>query len=1070
MLKIVTGRYHPDLEAALVEEVRSLKSADPLVPLAIVVPSIPLKRRIKQFLCVERQLALLDVQFLTFHQLALQLDNERQTQQDAGETARPLEVVSDLFFERLLSSIARRKLPGLQGLDLSSLPPGAWPALWTTMRDLRDATVDPSGVLRAVAEGLFDPHETPNLQALFTLHAAVLEAGRALHVGSADDLATAVIPLVPSSPWLSRLAHVCYYGFYDVTQVQLSLFEAVVKRRPTTLYFPLGDDPAFAFARRFFERHIEPLRGREPIVAAPDARPETPPQIRIMDAVGPDDELTVACKEILTLVETHGYRFDDIGMVARTLEPYRAALRRTLDQHRIPFTTTAGSSVIREPAAKVAAQLASLPLTQFYRAPMLDVLTSAFYRSGLPESDGCEPRPDLWRLAVREMGITRGEAEWQRLSSVGSLQAWASADAAEEPAEGTGQFRIDAAQLRLLAKLVARLIDDCRALPEQGSAVELTDAFAALAERHLAIPGLTSDRPGAGGAPDQAVACGAAIGDVLAQLRQLDRLGETMRWDEWTALFMDTMERATMPVEPVEHAGIQVLDAMAARGLTFRALFVVGLNEKVFPRYVREDAFLRDRNRRLLDETLGYKIDEKLAGYDEERLLFALLQQAARQRLYLLYQRADANGRTLAPSAYLDPLLRQEPPGRTVDVSVPRRLSDRMELPLFAPPLLTREELAVGLILQGRDPVALLNSVGRGGALFAHGHAALHVIESESHGLGEHDGVTGPLDRRWAALASRGLAPTSLEQYARCPFQYFSAQVLRLEPVRPDTSGDVSPLVLGELCHNTLHHCYRRLVETGWPQSELTRSKLHAEIQTAVDEVFAAYAKDHGTGYALIWQLARETVVVLAEAMLESDSEEFRASGFRPVQFEVKADGSLESIDPAAFKGLKIRGRLDRVDRRAQPPALRVIDYKYRHSGGERSADRDLLASAVRGFRLQPPLYALMTPEGASATPESVELAFLMRKPSPQVERARFDSSAWNGPAGGLLKKTVQTIVGGIREGQYAILPDGYCDHCEFSAACRRFHGPTWWRAYSSPPTRLLRQLRKQKVSKESDK
>ena len=119
---------------------------------------------------------------------------------------------------------------------------------------------------------------------------------------------------------------------------------------------------------------------------------------------------------------------------------------------------------------------------------------------------------------------------------------------------------------------------------------------------------------------------------------------------------------------------------------------------------------------------------------------------------------------------------------------------------------------------------------------------------------------------------------------------------------------------------------------------------------------------------------------------------------------------------------------------------------------------------------MQPPLYALMIPEGEPATPESVELAFLMRKPSPQVERARFDSSAWNGPAGGLLKKTVQTIVGGIREGQYAILPDGYCDHCEFSAACRRFHGPTWWRAYSSPPTRLLRQLRKQKVSKESDK
>ena len=55
MLRIVTGSFHPDLEQALVEEVRSLKSSDPL------------KRRIKQFLCIERGLALLDAHVLTFH-------------------------------------------------------------------------------------------------------------------------------------------------------------------------------------------------------------------------------------------------------------------------------------------------------------------------------------------------------------------------------------------------------------------------------------------------------------------------------------------------------------------------------------------------------------------------------------------------------------------------------------------------------------------------------------------------------------------------------------------------------------------------------------------------------------------------------------------------------------------------------------------------------------------------------------------------------------------------------------------------------------------------------------------
>ena len=139
MLKVVTGSYHPDLESALVEEIRSLKSSNPFAPLAIVVPSDSLKRRLVQLLCVEHKLALLDVHVLTFHQLALRLAEEREAVGEAKGAGARLDVVSDFFFERLLSSIARRKLTGLHGLDLSNLPTGGWPALWTTLRDLKEA-------------------------------------------------------------------------------------------------------------------------------------------------------------------------------------------------------------------------------------------------------------------------------------------------------------------------------------------------------------------------------------------------------------------------------------------------------------------------------------------------------------------------------------------------------------------------------------------------------------------------------------------------------------------------------------------------------------------------------------------------------------------------------------------------------------------------------------------------------------------------------------------------------------------------------------------------------------------
>ncbi|MEK6525266.1 MAG: hypothetical protein AABZ22_00180, partial [Nitrospirota bacterium] len=85
MLRVVTGPFHPDLELALVEEVRQLKAADPLAPLAVVVPSDPLRHRVKWLLCIEQKLALLDVRVLTFHQLALHLYNEQHALRGADE-------------------------------------------------------------------------------------------------------------------------------------------------------------------------------------------------------------------------------------------------------------------------------------------------------------------------------------------------------------------------------------------------------------------------------------------------------------------------------------------------------------------------------------------------------------------------------------------------------------------------------------------------------------------------------------------------------------------------------------------------------------------------------------------------------------------------------------------------------------------------------------------------------------------------------------------------------------------------------------------------------------------------
>jgi len=127
--------------------------------------------------------------------------------------------------------------------------------------------------------------------------------------------------------------------------------------------------------------------------------------------------------------------------------------------------------------------------------------------------------------------------------------------------------------------------------------------------------------------------------------------------DQFIDTFTDACRHETLPIGLRNGRGVKVLDAMSARGVPFRVLFVLGLNEKMFPRAISEEPFLRDHVRRRLSEVLGNFISEKLRGFDEERLLFSFLLNAAREQLYLLYERSDESGKPKIQSHYLIDIL-----------------------------------------------------------------------------------------------------------------------------------------------------------------------------------------------------------------------------------------------------------------------------------------------------------------------------------------------------------------------------------------------------------------------------
>jgi ATP-dependent helicase/nuclease subunit B len=270
-METILGPFHPYLENALVGEIRRHKKADPFCPLLVLVPSGSLRRRLKVLLVGEHRLNLLNLQILTFHQFSLRLIEEQRGVDN-------LELRDDSFLEEVLRQIIRtgRQVPSVfSGIDERV---GGCAALWQTLRDLKDGMVEPSLALEALREGHFGRDLSDRMSNLLAIFQTLLSFCKERKIQDYSDLDRLAAEWVSSSSYLQRFVRIFYYGFYDLTQLQVDLFHAVAQSRPTTLFFPLyhatPSHPGWIFAERFYSRYVRGQIGSVENLVAADANLE----------------------------------------------------------------------------------------------------------------------------------------------------------------------------------------------------------------------------------------------------------------------------------------------------------------------------------------------------------------------------------------------------------------------------------------------------------------------------------------------------------------------------------------------------------------------------------------------------------------------------------------------------------------------------------------------------------------------------------------------------------------------------------------------------------------------------
>lgn len=764
--------------------------------------------------------------------------------------------------------------------------------------------------------------------------------------------------------------HVLIHGFVDVTGQTRGLLEALLERG-AELFFDepteprdvtageVGDRREEAFGRRL-RRALQPRLGAERRVE--EQLTLALPQC--LSAVGLQAETQEVARRVAEALD-RGVVPERIAVVARDLPRYAVALRGSFSELGVPFSGPLAPAGL-------------FPLQRRFRAAL--ELLARGGEASLETWLQAAPRAPLLRLALRSLGMLRlGDVAALDVEAVlCGAEAFAlptRAGVALDEEDGLLRARVErqalpAAVLRDAVSAARSCLAVLESWPTTSPLAQAADRCAAWLVEELQWP-----------------ADSELFATVIAPLRAVD----TAVTRAELPLLMGELG-AAVGVEPLggAGAGVQVMDATHARGLTFEELFLLGCNRGVMPRALREDPLLPDELRRRARAVLP-DLSPKARSRLEERHLFAQLLAAA-PRVTLCWQRADEDGRALFASPLVERLRHGGAP--LVVERVPRLHWEALSPPHAGGHRRPRAARELGILTSlaaRREELSTLWSAGGvsdDAPLLAARLAALDELDPDLRSaagraralapgplLGFIGSLQRPDDPRRTALYV-----TTLEDLARCPWKALLEDVLRLSapPDPRDALPGIDPPLLGQVVHLALETLVapqgdRREREGARGAGWAVQRPGDARVQHHVEQAVAAASSERGLMLPGLRRALERRVTPLVQRAVGLDWPHTAA------QLDVVGTEQQRGIEIADGEGRprRVRFTADRIDRQSlatlpgDGPAggtLVLSDYKTGRpfSSGRRSETRrrELRRAVARGERLQVAAYAAVA-EGA---------------------------------------------------------------------------------------------------------
>jgi hypothetical protein len=721
--------------------------------------------------------------------------------------------------------------------------------------------------------------------------------------------------------------------------------------------------------------------------------------VELFSAPGEGREAIEIARRMLREAE-RGVPFDQMAVLLRAPQTYLGVLEHALDRAGIPAwfhrgtrrPDPAGRALLallacadEELSARRFAEYVSLgqvPLTEAGNADYWSPPTEDLVEAVLPLEDRAE---DVQPEEEAEAQVQRGETDhdlagtlrapwrWEDLiveaAVIGRLDRWQrrlkgleheydrrlrEATSEDPEASRVRALRRDLEQLRALRAFAEPILTAIADWPVSQLWGSWLLALEQLAPRVIAKP--------------------ERVLRVLRELAPLSAIGPVTLREVRDVL---TPRLSTLTHEPPRRRQGRVFVGTpgAARGRSFRVVFVPGLAERMFPQRIREDSLLPDRRRDAIDDALATQ--SKRAA--DERLQLTLAVGAASERLYTSYPRVELNeSRQRVPSFYVLDLARaiegRIPPAS----SLVARASEAGGAALAWPAPAVAETAIDDFEHDLASLAPLLRNTTResvkGRARYLYELSPELQRSLTSRWFRHHrrqwdpwDGLVRSTAHTQAALAAQRLGArpyslTALQRYSACPYQFLMAAVYRLAPLEaPAPLQKMDPLTRGDLFHQIQAAALRRLQNDGLlPLSVERLPEAHQRLSIAIRDVHDREYDRLSPAIDRVWKDEIESMTQDLRIWLDKLAEE--GAQWTPERFEfafgltdLEGRDEHSTPEPALIDGrFKLRGSIDMIERHRQTRFLRVTDHK---TGKNRTRVGQTVVDG--GKVLQPVVYGL---------------------------------------------------------------------------------------------------------------